>query len=115
MLVSDATHLAGKSEGEYEMMGHKVIIEDGVCKLPDRSAFLGSIASGDVLVRTVYKKAGQPLWAAVRMAAKTPARHCGLSGRKGEIAVGADADLVVLNDDVDIQKVFVAGKEMRDL
>lgn len=111
MLVSDATPLAGAPEGEHDFMGFRVIIEDGVSKAPDRSCFLGSIASGVRLVRTVYKLAGFPLWAAVRMMTKTPARHLGYAGVKGELAVGADADLILFDEDMNIQRVYLLGQQ----
>lgn len=115
MLVSDCGPLGGYPEGEYEVdfgpIQVKVFIEDGVCKPPARNCFLGSIATGDRLVRTVYKQAGVPLWAAVRMATKTPARHCGYAGIKGEITVGADADLVCFDDDIHVSAVYLMGKK----
>jgi N-acetylglucosamine-6-phosphate deacetylase len=113
MLVSDCGPLGGFPEGEYDAdfgpMKLKVIVEDGVCKPPARNCFLGSVATGDRLVRTVYKQAGVPLWAAVRMATKTPARHCGYAGIKGEITVGADADLVCFDDDINVSAVYLMG------
>lgn len=116
MLVSDCGPLGGYPEGEYEAdfgpMKVKVIIEDGVCKPPARNCFLGSVATGDRLVRTVYKQAGIPLWGAVRMATKTPARHCGCAGIKGEITVGADADLVCFDDDIRVSAVYLMGKRV---
>lgn len=116
MLVSDCGPLGGFPEGEYELdfgsIKTPVFIEDGVCKPPARNCFLGSIATGDRLVRTVYKKAGIPLWAAVRMATKTPARHCGYAGIKGEIAVGCDADLVRFNDQIEVSGVWLMGRQV---
>ena len=114
MLVSDCGPLGGYPEGEYEVdfgpMKLKVVIEDGVCKPSARNCFLGSVATGDRLVRTVWKQAGVPLWGAVRMATKTPARHCGYAGIKGELTPGADADLVIFDSNVDIQAVYLMGK-----
>lgn len=117
MLISDCSQFGGMTEGSYNMYidgkEYDVIIEDGVCKPPERNCFLGSIASGDRLVRTVYKKAGVPLWGAVRMMTKTPARHLGYAGVKGEIAVGADADLVTFDDDINVSGVWLMGKKAK--
>jgi N-acetylglucosamine-6-phosphate deacetylase len=44
------------------------------------------------------------------MATKTPARHCGYAGIKGEITVGADADLVCFDDDINVSAVYLMGK-----
>lgn len=117
MLVSDCGPLGGFPEGEYDadfgMMKLKVLIEDGVCKPPARNCFLGSVACGDRLVRTVHKDAGIPLWAAVRMATKTPARHCGVAGIKGEIAVGLDADLVAFDESITVSDVWLMGNKVK--
>ena len=114
MLVSDSGPLAGYPEGEYDAdfgpMKLKVVIEDGVCKPPARNCFLGSVATGDRLVRTVWKQAGIPLWGAVRMATKTPARHCGFAGIKGEITPGAHADLVIFDENVNVSGVYLMGQ-----
>lgn len=114
MLVSDCGPLGGFPEGEYEadfgFSKINVVIEDGVCKPPARNCFLGSVATSDRLVRTVYQKAGVPLWGAVRMATKTPARHCGYAGKKGEIAVGADADLICFDEEIHVSAVYLMGK-----
>lgn len=93
-LITDAIRFGGLSAGE---VGGAVpyVIEDGVAKLADRSAFAGSIATVDVLVeRTVA--AGIPLCDVVRMMTETPAAVMGLS-KKGRIAKGYDADFTVLD------------------
>ena len=76
------------------------------------TAFAGSVATSDRLVRTVYKDAGVPLWGAVRMITKTPARHCGYEGVKGEISIGADADLVTFDDDINVSGVWLMGEKV---
>lgn len=116
MLVSDCGPLGGFPEGEYQAdFGPQkvtVVIEDGVCKPLSRTCFLGSVATGDRLVRTVYKQVGIPLWAAVRMATKTPARHCGFSGIKGEITIGADADLILFDEDIRVSDIWLMGNKV---
>ena len=85
-----------------------IVIEDGVAKLPDRTAFAGSVATADRLVRNMVKLAELPLTEAVKMAATTPARIFGLAGI-GELKAGYDADILIFNEDIEIQKAFVKG------
>ena len=107
-LVTDAMCAAGAAEsGEFELGGVKCVVEDGVAKLLDRSAFAGSIATADRLVRTCVA-ATIPLTDAVKMITETPAALMGLSG-KGKIEIGYDADLVIFDDDVNVQAVMLAG------
>jgi N-acetylglucosamine-6-phosphate deacetylase len=96
------------------MQDTEFIIEDGVCKLMDRSAFAGSIATADRLVRVAVKEAGIPLPDAVKMMTLTPARIMGLTG-KGRLAAGMDADIVVFDGDIRIQQVFAKGSPIADL
>ncbi len=88
----------------------RIIIEDGVCKLADHSSLVGSLATMDVLVRTMVQKAGVPLADAVRMAAETPARLMGVDDRKGSLCRGKDADIVVLDRKLNVRAVWSMGK-----
>ncbi len=116
ILITDSCMAAGMPEGEYlignQESGRKIIVEDGVAKLPDRSSFAGSVATADRLIRTMYKGAGLPLHEVVGMMTANPARVLGKSGSLGVIAVGANADLVVFDEDIRISKVFVGGEEI---
>jgi N-acetylglucosamine-6-phosphate deacetylase len=86
----------------------EIFIEDGVAKLPDRSAFAGSVATADRLVRNIVQLAELPLTDAVKMAAKTPARIFGLDG-VGELKEGFDADIVIFDENINIYKTIVKG------
>lgn len=112
-LVSDSLRATGLGEGEFLLganeTGQRVIVEDGVAKLPDRSAFAGSVASGIQLVRTMHVEVELPLTEAVRMMTVNPARIVGLANKKGKIAPGYDADLVVFDTDFTVQQVMVSG------
>lgn len=108
-LVTDSLALAGTSQTHGWMQSTEFIIEDGVCKLMDRSAFAGSIATADRLVRVAVKEADIPLPEAVKMITAVPARIMGLS-HKGHIAKGMDADLVIFDESIEIQKVFAMGE-----
>ncbi len=114
-LISDSLRGAGMPEGESISgslrNGQRVIIEDGVAKLPDRSAFAGSVVTADRLVRTVVSQAKIPLLDAVRMMSSTPARIMGFD-RKGSLSQGMDADILIFDDDIDIRLVIVMGKSI---
>ena len=107
-LVTDALAYAAY-EGN-EPIDPRYIIEDGVCKMADHSALAGSLATMDVLVRTMVKKANIPLEDAVRMASETPARLIGVSDRKGALAKGLDADIVILDKELNVRCVWSMGK-----
>lgn len=88
----------------------RVIIEDGVCKLADRSALAGSVATMDRLIRTLVQKAEIPLEDAVRMASETPAKIMNVYDRKGSLQKNKDADILILDDDLRIRAVWSMGK-----
>ena len=91
------------------MQATEFIIEDGVCKLVDRSAFAGSIATADRLVRVATTEADIPLVEAVRMITETPAKIMGIYGTKGTLSAGADADFVAFDSDINVKAVFAKG------
>lgn len=93
--------------------GRICIIEDGVAKLPDRSAFAGSIATADRLVRTVWKKAGISLPETIQMMSANPAKLMGIESRKGRLLPGMDADIVLFDEDVNIKAVYYMGREIK--
>ena len=107
--VTDSLSLAGTSVKTGRMSSTDFIIEDGVCKLLDRSAFAGSIATADVLVRVLTSEAGIPICEAVKMVSENPAKMMGLN-EKGRLADGMDADIVVFDNNVNIRAVFVGGQ-----
>lgn len=107
-VITDA--LACAASDSTTAFDPRVIIEDGVCKLADRSALAGSIATRDRLIQTLVKKAEIPLEDAIRMHAETPARIMGVLDRKGTLAKGKDADLMILDEDLNIRGVWAMGK-----
>lgn len=112
-LVTDSMRGAGMPDGESILgslkNGQKVIIEDGVAKLMDRSAFAGSVATADRLVRNMRNMAGVPLKEAIQMATSTPARIANIGHKKGKISVGYDADIIVFNENIEIQNTIING------
>lgn len=112
-LVTDSMRAAGMPDGEYILgslkSGQEAIVEEGVAKLPDRSAFAGSVATADRLVKTMVEIAGVPLIDAVRMMTSTPARIIGVADRKGALVPGKDADIIVFDERINIKTVITRG------
>lgn len=109
-LITDSLAYAA-SEGDVSAEA-RVIMEDGVCKLADRSVLAGSIATMDVLIRTCIQKAEIPMIDVFRMASETPAKIMGVFDRKGSIEEGKDADLMVFDKDINLTYVMQMGKEI---
>ena len=106
-LITDA--LACAASDSQVAFDPRVIIEDGVCKLADRSALAGSVATMDRLIRTMVQNAEIPLADAVRMASETPARLMGVSDRTGTLQRGKDADIVILDRKLNVRAVWSMG------
>lgn len=113
-LVTDSMRGAGMPDGESILGsrddGLRVIIEDGVAKLPDRTSFAGSVATTDRLVRVMRDEAGVPITDAVRMMSATPAAIMGIDDRKGSLVKGKDADIVIFDDNIQVATTIVKGK-----
>ena len=114
-LVTDSLRAAGTDAktmfiGSKEN-GYEVIIEDGVAKLPDRSAFAGSIATADRLVRNMLKYADCGICDAVRMMTATPAEIMKINDR-GTLTEGKIADICVFDDNVNITDVYLKGQKV---
>jgi N-acetylglucosamine-6-phosphate deacetylase len=113
-LITDSMRAAGMPEGKTILgslaNGQEAIVEDGVAKLPDRTAFAGSVATADRLVRTMCRLAGTSLPETIQMITTTPARIMGIDKTKGSLAKGKDADVVIFDKDINIQMTMVNGK-----
>ena len=108
-LVTDSLEIAGTDIKEGGRSGSQFIVEDGVCKLYDRSAFAGSVALADRLIRVILE-CGLSLCEAVKMMTRVPAEILGLN--KGTLAQGYDADVIVFDDGINVSDAFVMGKKV---
>ena len=113
-LITDAMRAAGTRERESILggvaHGIPVIVEDGVAKLPDRSAFAGSVATANQLIKTMITVAGVSLTDAIKMITSTPARILKIEDKKGTLVRGKDADIVIFDDNISIETTIVRGK-----
>ncbi|QFQ13652.1 N-acetylglucosamine-6-phosphate deacetylase [Pseudoprevotella muciniphila] len=106
-LITDA--LAVAASDATEAFDPRVIIEDGVCKLADRSALAGSIATMDRLVKTAIQQANIPDFDAYRMTSETPAKIMGIYDRKGSVQKGKDADITLYDNKQELKMVIQMG------
>ncbi len=108
--ISDSLSIAGSDQTSGIMSGTEFIVEDGVAKLPDRSAFAGSVATADVLMRVLVNSCGYSIPEASGMLSNIPAKILG--EKKGSIEKGYDADLTATDTDFNARAVFVAGSRV---
>jgi N-acetylglucosamine-6-phosphate deacetylase len=111
LLVSDGIAATGMPDGNYRLGNFEVAVKDGVARNSE-GKLAGSTLTMDRALRNVVA-IGVPLQDAVRMATVLPARRLGLAGKKGIIAVGADADLVALTSDLRVAGVMTRGSGLQ--
>lgn len=110
-LVTDSINAAGLPEGTESKIGSvEFIVENGVAKLLDRSAFAGSVTCANRLLKTMVELAGVPICEAVKMLTLTPARISGVDDRMGSLVPGKTANITVFDKDYSVSHVFVRGK-----
>ena len=110
VLITDATAATGMPDGNYKLGPIEVQVKNGRCALAsDSTKLAGSVLTMDRAVRNLTQFAGSSLQQAVRAATLNPACAVGLAD-KHEIAIGAEANLVVLNAAGQVQKTVVRGE-----
>ena len=106
-LIMDSLEIAGTDIKEGVMSGTEFIVEDGVCKLKDRSAFAGSVATANLLIKTLVNDCGFEVPTAVKMLTEVPAKILKLN--KGSLKENYDADFIVFDEEFAVSDVFVSG------
>ena len=109
VLITDAVRASGMPDGEYELTGRSVQVTDGRVTLSD-GTLAGSSVTMEEAVRVMVEQAGASLTDAVRMASLNGARVLGIDRTKGSLAVGKDADLVVLDNGFRVHMTIVGGE-----
>lgn len=108
VLISDATSATGMPDGRYHLGSFEVEVRDGKCTMDGKLA--GSVLTMDRAVRNLARFAEWKLTDAVAAASRNPARVARIEN-KGVLAVGADADFVVLNREGEVLRTFIGGME----
>ncbi len=116
MFITDAMRAAGTDLTESylgaKLPENRVIIEEGVAKLPDRSFYAGSIATMDRVFRNAVLNVGLDIPTVSRLMSETPAKTMGVQDRKGSLGIGMDADIVVMDENYNVAHVFVGGRKI---
>lgn len=112
-LITDAMRAAGTNQ-KTSILGAKdtgvpVVIRDGVAQLPDFSLYAGSIGTMDNALKVAHLRDGIPLPEVSRMLSLTPAKLSKCADRKGSLEKGKDADIVLMDQDFNVKKVYVHG------
>lgn len=109
VLITDSMRAAGLKEGTYDLGGQEVIVTKGQARLKD-GTLAGSVLTMDKAVKNMASKVGVPLPKAIQMASFNPARSIGIDDKKGSLEPGKDADIVILNKNLETELTIVAGK-----
>lgn len=115
-LVTDSMRGAGMPDGPSVLGNMKdgvpVMLDGGIAKLLDLSAFAGSVATSDRLIRVMVQQAGLTIPEAVAMMSENVAKQYGIYDKTGSIDAGKRADLVVFDEDINVSRVYVSGKRV---
>ena len=107
--VSDAMPAVGLPDGIHRIGEVEAVVERGIARLRDNSAYAGSVATMDVCLRVGISQLGLALSDAVRMCSLTPAGIMGVERRKGSIEKGKDADIAIFGRNLEVKKTIVRG------
>lgn len=108
VLITDAMAAAGAADGDYRIGSLEVQVREGVARLASTGALAGSTLTMDKALRRTVTMAGRPLAGAAKAASATPAAILGVVDR-GSLAAGQRADVVVLDDDLEVERVMRGG------
>lgn len=112
-LITDAFSATGLADGVHTLGPHRVVVAGALCTLED-GTIAGSILTMERAVRNAMDFAGISLVHAVRMASLTPARVAGCEARKGSLAAGKDADVILVDAEFACRVTWVAGRQVWD-
>jgi N-acetylglucosamine-6-phosphate deacetylase len=108
--VTDAMSAAGMPPGRYFVGDVEAVVEEGIARLPDWTAYASSVTTLDVCVRNGLERVGLNLQESVTMATLTPATIVGVEDRKGSLQAGMDADIVIIDENVNVQWTMARGE-----
>lgn len=111
ILISDSMRAAGMPDGDYSLGGQKVKVKGPLASLPD-GTIAGSVSNLMECMRRSVRDMGLPLGSAVKCAAVNPAKAIGIYDRFGSLEPGKEANLVLLDRELEIQSILFQGRPL---
>ena len=108
--VTDAMPAVGLPPGLHKIGDVDAVVENGIARLPDNSAYAGSVTTMDVCVRNGIEQMNLSVADSIQMATLTPAKIIGVNDRMGSLEKGKDADIVIFDKELNVLSTFVKGK-----
>ncbi len=108
--VTDAMPAVGLPDGIYKLGEVEAVVENGIARLKDNTAYAGSVTTMNVCVRNGINQIELSLADAVRMSSLTPAKIIGVDNHKGSIEKGKDADITIFDSKINIKKTICRGR-----
>ncbi len=109
ILITDSMRAKCLKNGQYDLGGQDVTVADGKAVLQD-GTLAGSILRLGHAVKNMIEFTGCSLEDAIQMASVNPAKQLGVFDRKGSLAAGKDADIVILNEEHDVVMTLCRGE-----
>jgi len=115
-LVSDSMKGVGLPDGKYFIGGQDCIVKDGIALIEDRPEIIASSVTPLIgMLRYAYNNFGLSLTDVWTMASLTPAKIIGFDKQKGSLSEGKDADILILDRDLNVKNVYLKGKKIKDI
>ena len=112
IMISDSMMATGLDDGEYELGGLPVIVRGNKAVLAEGGAIAGSATNLMGCLRAAVLEMGIPLHSAVKCASVNPAKAIGIFGERGSLEAGKSADIVLLDEGLDIKRVILRGRTL---
>lgn len=113
LLVTDAIAAAGLGDGKYKVSGLDVVVESGIARLASSGALAGSTLTMIKAFRYMVQTIGLTVEQASLLASFNPAKRLGLETVTGRLKPGLQADVLMLSEELELERVWVKGRELR--
>ena len=109
VLITDCTRAGGMPDGEYDLGGQPIFLKGIECRLAD-GTIAGSVLKLNHAVRNVLAHTDLPVNVVFKMASLNPAAAIGVSDRIGSLDEGKDADIIIVDDDINVKRTIKKGR-----